>query len=271
MYRFTDDCRIGIATIDDEHERLFALINEAVALLAEGRGQEIVAKSLIYELKKYAEIHFEHEEAYMESINDPELDRQRRDHKGFADKVSGFALQLETAEDPAVILDSIIKYIAGWLHRHILGSDIMIGHFKAEADVDAGSDDIFAFTSQYETGIAIVDEEHKELFSIIRTARNLVNEQLLHDKYDAIMKIIGELRAYTVKHFHDEEEYMESIGYDGLEAQKYAHQMFIDRLAEIDIFELDDNQQEYLLNLVDYLANWLVNHILMMDKLIPVR
>ena len=29
--------------------------------------------------------------------------------------------------------------------------------------------------------------------------------------------------------------------------------------------EIDDNQQEYLYELIDFLAGWLVNHILKMD------
>ena len=34
--------------------------------------------------------------------------------------------------------------------------------------------------------------------------------------------------------------------------------------------EIDDHQQEYLLELIDFLAGWLVNHILKMDVAIGV-
>ena len=30
--------------------------------------------------------------------------------------------------------------------------------------------------------------------------------------------------------------------------------------------EMDDNQQEYLEGLIDFLSSWLINHILQMDK-----
>ena len=35
MYKFTDDCLIGIEEIDNEHRRLFHMINEAIDLSKE--------------------------------------------------------------------------------------------------------------------------------------------------------------------------------------------------------------------------------------------
>ena len=81
--------------------------------------------------------------------------------------------------------------------------------------------------------------------------------------------ILEELKDYTIYHFQDEEKYMLSIGYSGIEAQKCAHQVFVDRLNEINLDEVDENQQEYLEELVGFLRGWLINHILKMDKLIP--
>ena len=109
------------------------------------------------------------------------------------------------------------------------------------------------------------------MFNIIRRANDLITAELLHDKYDEIVGVLDELRNYTVQHFSDEEEYMESIQYEGLEKQKKTHQMFVDKLNDINLDDLDDNQQQYLVELVDFLLMWLVNHILKMDKLIPCK
>ena len=62
---------------------------------------------------------------------------------------------------------------------------------------------------------------------------------------------------------------MEQIHYSGLDAQRRAHNAFIEKLVDIDFAELeniDDNQQEYLQGILDFLAKWLINHILKMDK-----
>ena len=49
------------------------------------------------------------------------------------------------------------------------------------------------------------------------------------------------------------------------------HQKFIDKLNELDLDDVDDNQEEYLYDFLGFLQNWLVNHILRVDKLIPVK
>ncbi len=62
---------------------------------------------------------------------------------------------------------------------------------------------------------------------------------------------------------------MTRIQYPGLDAQKRAHSAFIERLVEIDLNdldEMDDHQQEYLLDLIQFLLDWLTNHILACDQ-----
>ena len=83
------------------------------------------------------------------------------------------------------------------------------------------------------------------------------------------MRILHELQEYTERHFKDEEVYMERIGYKRIEVQKRAHEAFVDKIKQIDLREIDDNQEEYLEELIDYLLKWLSKHILKMDKKIP--
>ena len=64
---------------------------------------------------------------------------------------------------------------------------------------------------------------------------------------------------------------MESINYNGLEIQQMAHISFIDKLNDIDMLDLEDNQQGYLVELMDFLLSWLVYHILKLDKKIPSK
>lgn len=272
MYKFTKDCMTGIAMVDEEHSQLFDTINQAIILSDEEGNLSSEVKSLLLVLKQYTETHFEHEEEYMKEINDPELDRQKREHQAFKEKLEGFPLEKLEHSDGKQLLKELLEYLSRWLYHHILGSDIMIGklgavHNKAKSQPD----NPFEFTEKYHTGIVIVDEEHATLFDIIRETNDLISEELLHDKYDRIVEILGELRDYTIYHFQDEEKYMTSIGYSGLEAQKCAHQAFVDRLNEINLDEVDENQQEYLEELVEFLRSWLINHILKMDKLIPVE
>ena len=91
---------------------------------------------------------------------------------------------------------------------------------------------------------------------------------LSYDKIDAILE---KLRDYTVKHFSDEEAYMESIQYKKIFTQKIQHQEFINKLDEfIDQHEKDEeNQDDQIMDILNYLTDWLINHILHVDGQIP--
>lgn len=271
MFTFTPDCLIGIPEIDEEHKKLFELIADTNHLLSTREGSLQDAMLLLNELKHYAASHFAHEEAYMEQINDPELPRQKKEHADFTAKINSYSFADVTEENAKTILPELLEYLARWLICHILGSDILIGQIKGSPKSDSCLSAIPVFDDSFRTGIDLIDDEHKTLFDIIGKIYTTLEAQLLHDKYDAIMDIIGELREYTRVHFSDEEEYMRSIGYEGLAKQQVLHQSFIDTLNEVDLNEVDDNQQAYLYECLDFLKNWLVNHILKVDKQIPVK
>ena len=265
MYQFTDDCLTGIKEIDDEHRRLFQLINETMEILNMGDSQTIVM-NLLMELKVYAENHFAHEEAYMERVRDKELTRQKKEHAQFKEKIAGYSMTDMTEEAGKQIVQELLSFMAKWLYHHILGSDLMIGKF-----MEAPGEDAFAFTAKYKTGIPFVDGQHRKLFEIIKETHGLINQEYVHDKYDEIVHILEELKDSTIMHFQEEENYMESIGYDGLAIQRMAHSAFIDRLNGVNLEDVDDNQKEYLEELIGFLLEWLTGHILKMDKRIPAR
>lgn len=266
MYQFTDDCLLGVEELDNEHRRLFQMINEAISLSDQTEDVTRVAQNLLLNVKDYANTHFAHEEAYMEKIHDPELTLQKKQHAAFVEKINGFSLDMSSPETAKASLNELLVYLVRWLYNHILSSDMLIGKMKP---LEEANDDPFAFTDKFKTGVPLIDDEHRRLFEIIKETNDLIHEQLLHDKYDEIMRLLSELRDYTEFHFKDEEQLMERISYPGLPAQKRAHTSFVERLVEIDLSELDDmddNQQEYLLDLIDYLLSWLSNHILGTDK-----
>lgn len=248
---------MGVEKIDEEHQKFFAMLNEAQSrLTTPGIDVSITAKVIIKELREYANTHFTHEEAYMKEIKDPELASQKLEHADFTARMNEISIEGMDDETIRRNMNELLQYLSRWLFKHIIGSDTLIGRFESP----------FAFTSKYHTGIEVVDQEHQRLFEIIADANRVIHAELLHDKYDEIVRILSELRDYTQEHFHDEEACMEEMGYPGLLEQKKAHEAFIERLAEIDLDSMDDNQQEYLEGLIDFLLNWLSVHILHMDK-----
>lgn len=268
-YQFTDACLIGVEEIDNEHRRLFELIEEAHNLLENKMIEDKYDRiqSIIAELKQYAITHFKHEEDYMESIRHPELEHQKRQHALFSNRMNELDI-IGMSENQEKTLNELIVFLLKWLYRHIIGCDSMIGKLEPKEEMPEIKYEGF-FSDDFKTGIPFVDEEHKELFRIIGEVNALIEDQFMPDKYDEIMRLLKELKAYAIYHFHDEEEYMESIHYQGIEAQKKAHVIYIDHLGEIDLEDIDANQQESLYELMEFLTEWLINHILKMDKKIP--
>ena len=264
MFTFTKDCMIGVAEIDAEHQKLFELITNTDNALKNNENPISHAMNLINELKQYALSHFAHEEAYMEQIQDPELARQKKEHIAFVEKVNSYRYTDVSEESARAIILELLEYLSRWLMGHILGSDILIGHFT-----QSSKPEIPIFDDTYKTGIPLIDEEHKTLFDIIGRVHKTIQTELVHDKYDAILDILGELKEYTRTHFADEENYMNEIGYAGLAQQQILHQNFIDKLNELDLDDIDDNQEAYLYDFLGFLQSWLINHILKVDKLIP--
>lgn len=127
---------------------------------------------------------------------------------------------------------------------------------------------MYEMKADYYTGIDFIDQEHGKLFSIANNAYELLTNEFIPDKYDYIVRVIEELKDYTKYHFHHEEEYMESKGYKRLLSQKVAHNDFIEKLDSFSTDNIDENQKESLLELLDFLNTWLVEHIYKKDKLI---
>lgn len=127
---------------------------------------------------------------------------------------------------------------------------------------------MYEMKEEYKIGVSMIDEEHTHLFELADAAYQLLKQEYVTDKYDQIMDILQELREYTRKHFADEEDYMESISYPRLFIQKAQHRTFVTKLEELDEMDMDDNQDKVIEDILAFLTDWLVNHIVNMDKLI---
>jgi len=130
---------------------------------------------------------------------------------------------------------------------------------------------MFEMKEKYKTGISLIDSEHKKLFEIGERAYQLLKDPYEMDKYDKIVGVIEELTEYTIYHFKDEEKYMESINYKRLFTQKIDHAGFIEKLQGVNLNKVDENQDEAIMGILTFLNDWLINHILEKDLLIPIK
>lgn len=126
---------------------------------------------------------------------------------------------------------------------------------------------MYEMKPEYLTNIPLIDEEHQQLFDYANQIYDLLHQEFIADKYDNIADILGKLRDYTKKHFADEEAYMESIQYKRLFSQKVQHNEFIQKLDEWDLESIDEseNQDETIQEMLNFLTDWLIHHILELD------
>lgn len=127
---------------------------------------------------------------------------------------------------------------------------------------------MYEMKQEYFTGIEQIDTEHAMLFTIADEVYGLLNDQFIPDKFDYIVEVLEKLKNYAIYHFENEEAYMEEMEYKRILSQKVSHNDFVSKLEEFSFDKIDENQKEALLEIIEFLNEWLVDHILKEDLLI---
>lgn len=125
---------------------------------------------------------------------------------------------------------------------------------------------MISWREEFSIGVKEIDEQHMKLFEIANRAYELLKDEWRDDKYDGIVRILDELKEYTVYHFKFEEFYQMNIGYPKFLSHKIMHDDFIEKINNIDLDRVDENQGQYLLEILDFVVKWIQEHILGQDK-----
>ena len=115
---WSDDLRIGIKSIDDQHQSLFDCFSRLKAARLDPERQTTLLVTII-ELSDYANIHFFMEEGIMRASKYPLLEEHLVEHQAFSAAID--QLREKSADDGA--FDEAISLLEDWLSRHIGGSD----------------------------------------------------------------------------------------------------------------------------------------------------
>lgn len=130
---------------------------------------------------------------------------------------------------------------------------------------------MYQMKPEYFTGIELIDKEHTRLFELAQDTYEVLQDDISQDKSSELVRLVSELIDYTRTHFCDEEAYQKSIQYPYFKEHAAQHRQFEESLASLDLDGLEHDleaQNETVQSLLDFLANWLVNHILKVDKLL---
>lgn len=124
------------------------------------------------------------------------------------------------------------------------------------------------WNKQFRIGVDSIDNAHKKLFSIVRKLIHLSQDE--NNGQWACAEGIKYFKNYAVKHFADEEAYMQSIGYKGYEIHKHLHDDM--RYKTLPALEKDltksNYSQESIHHFLGICLGWLTAHILIEDRAI---
>ncbi|WP_347987062.1 bacteriohemerythrin [Methylomonas sp. AM2-LC] len=127
---------------------------------------------------------------------------------------------------------------------------------------------ILNWNDQLMVGITSVDEQHKQLVTLINQLDEVV---ALGADQQTIIDTVNELVDYTIYHFQHEDELMLKANYnpDMLAKHREQHQEFADKMQAVQA-EAKLNIRVISKDLLDFLVDWLCHHTLKTDKLMAI-
>lgn len=108
-----------------------------------------------------------------------------------------------------------------------------------------------------------VDYQHKRLFQVVNDLINACNQS---DTPNGLLVEVAldELLKYAGYHFNDEERIFENYKFQGLEEHKLEHYDFVTLMINFKI--RFDKGEEIADELIKFMHQWLINHIMTKDK-----
>jgi hemerythrin len=120
----------------------------------------------------------------------------------------------------------------------------------------------FQWSDDYMMNISEIDGQHQHFVLIL----DRVYDTILNPTTDQAKGLLLEdLVNYAIIHFGTEERYFDEFNYPEASEHKAAHKELLDKVLSFQI-KFKEKKEDISLELIDFLEDWLVNHLLSMDK-----
>lgn len=124
-----DSLSLNVPAVDQDHKRLFELLNRLRFLDLAGDDPQAIG-DVLSELLLYTQTHFRREERLMVLGKYPGLAAHARIHRQFTDQVSEIAARFRANPSTFRVRD-IYQLLVDWLVDHVLGEDMRLKPFIA--------------------------------------------------------------------------------------------------------------------------------------------
>ena len=124
--------------------------------------------------------------------------------------------------------------------------------------------DIFPWNANFETGIPLIDEQHKKLVQLINKLTCRLSSR---SEASELNTIFAELADYAVYHFRSEEEiWHKFLPEDPWELEhKQTHERFVEVMLSLRAADTGQSVEGVIESIIKFLTHWLVYHILECD------
>ena len=129
FYEWKDSLSVGNITIDTQHKKLINMINTLNDAMIQGKGKELIEKSL-KELVDYTKTHFSNEEFMMNKYNYPDYPSHKSEHTKLLQQVNEFQENFKNGK--TVLSVTLMNFLKDWLNGHIMKIDIKLASFLAK-------------------------------------------------------------------------------------------------------------------------------------------
>jgi hemerythrin len=124
----------------------------------------------------------------------------------------------------------------------------------------------FVWTQEYSVNVAEIDEQHKEFIRICNSLLDLVESDSFTEE-EALVRV-GELGSYAFYHLSAEEEDFLITKYPDAQEHIIIHNIFREKAKDFDNQIRDKNKDKKIVlkEIAEFTGEWLMKHILIMDK-----
>lgn len=124
---------VNNSTIDEQHKKLFRLINNFSENIDSKPGSENISK-LLNGLKDYIVFHFKTEEMYLRLCNYPDFELHKKEHEQFVGEVADIERKLINGVLPNPA--EIVTFFTLWIVEHVKESDGAFSEFIKDLNKD---------------------------------------------------------------------------------------------------------------------------------------
>jgi hemerythrin len=122
---WTEEMRVSVTSLDNEHKKLIAIINELHDGIMAGHKKDVL-EAVLNQLVQYARFHFANEEELFLKAGYAGAPVHKLEHESFIGRISNMQARIKTA--PTVMLGlELMAFLRNWLLTHIQGSDKKYG------------------------------------------------------------------------------------------------------------------------------------------------